>query len=148
MGEITYPFPNVNGATVEVWEWIFPTLYWTSNYLSLLVLKLIYVSKRFPRHSRNTIKCRAVPWYFTQHVYNWALCTSFILWKLFHEQCFDVFISLIVLWVIILCPITSSQTMWRRVNGYFSWIFGTVYTIIFHFLTSPKQTYIYGAGIP
>ena len=21
-GEITYPFPNFNGATVEVWEWI------------------------------------------------------------------------------------------------------------------------------
>ena len=21
-GEITYPFPNVNCATVEVWEWI------------------------------------------------------------------------------------------------------------------------------
>ena len=21
-GEITYPFPNVNGVTVEVWEWI------------------------------------------------------------------------------------------------------------------------------
>ena len=22
VGEITYPFPNFNGATVEVWEWI------------------------------------------------------------------------------------------------------------------------------
>ena len=21
--EIIYPFPNVNGATVEVWEWIY-----------------------------------------------------------------------------------------------------------------------------
>ena len=21
-GEITYPFPNFNGATVEVWEWV------------------------------------------------------------------------------------------------------------------------------
>ena len=22
-GEITYPFPNFNGATVEVWEWMY-----------------------------------------------------------------------------------------------------------------------------
>ena len=27
--DITYPFPNFNGAPVEVWEW-------TSNFISLL----------------------------------------------------------------------------------------------------------------
>ena len=35
--EITYPFPNFNGYTVEVWEWIsnfIPLLYWACNYLS------------------------------------------------------------------------------------------------------------------
>ena len=42
--EITYPFPNFNGATVEVWEWI-------SNYIphfmmmSLLIHAAIKVSK-------------------------------------------------------------------------------------------------------
>ena len=41
--ENTYPFPNFNGSTVEVWEWI---LYWTCDYFSMLVLKLNHVSKR------------------------------------------------------------------------------------------------------
>ena len=35
--EITYPFPNFNGATVEVWEWIsYSTFYNGCNYLSML----------------------------------------------------------------------------------------------------------------
>ena len=49
--EITYPFPNFNGITVEIWEWIsnfIPTLYWACDYLSILVDKLIHVSKRGP----------------------------------------------------------------------------------------------------
>ena len=43
--EITYPFPNFNGATVEVWEWIF---YNGCDKLSILGLKLPYVSKMGP----------------------------------------------------------------------------------------------------
>ena len=49
--DITFPFPNFNGCTVEVWEWI-------SNFIShftehvitypCLGLKLNYVSKRSP----------------------------------------------------------------------------------------------------
>ena len=71
--EITYPFTNFNGATIEVWEWISnPTLYYrvstalskwkidlfknflmpiskkNTYYLSMLGLKLIHVSKRGP----------------------------------------------------------------------------------------------------
>ena len=44
-GEITYPFPNFNGATVEVWEWIsnFISLYWECDFLS--TLGLINVNK-------------------------------------------------------------------------------------------------------
>ena len=53
--EITYPFPNFNGATVEVWEWI-------SNFIPHFMMnvitypcydfsRLIYVNKRFPRCS-------------------------------------------------------------------------------------------------
>ena len=38
--EITYPFPNVNGGTVEVWEWI--------NHL-MLGLKLNHFSERGPK---------------------------------------------------------------------------------------------------
>ena len=43
--------PNFKGETVEVWEWIsnFISLYNGCNYLSMLGLKLIHVSKRGPR---------------------------------------------------------------------------------------------------
>ena len=47
LDEITYPFPNFNGAAVEVWEWI-------SNFIPhfmkrvMLRLKLNHVSKRGP----------------------------------------------------------------------------------------------------
>ena len=45
--EITYPFPNFNGATVEVWEWdkqFHPTFYNGCNYVAMVGLKLSYVS--------------------------------------------------------------------------------------------------------
>ena len=47
--EITYPFPNFNGATIEVWDGykqFHCTIYIGCNYLSMLGLKLIHVSKR------------------------------------------------------------------------------------------------------
>ena len=46
-GKITFPFPNFNGAGVEVWEWkkqYHPTLYGLCYYLSMLGLKLVHVS--------------------------------------------------------------------------------------------------------
>ena len=49
LDEITYPLPNFNGATVEVWEWIsdFITHFINGcNYLCMLELKLIHVRKR------------------------------------------------------------------------------------------------------
>ena len=42
--EITCPFPNINGSTIV----IPPTIYNGSNYLSMLGLKSIHVSKRGP----------------------------------------------------------------------------------------------------
>ena len=47
------PFPNFNGCTVEVWEWIsnFITLYNGCNYLSMLRLQSNHVSKRGPGSS-------------------------------------------------------------------------------------------------
>ena len=47
--EITDPFSNFNGCTVEVWEWLsnFIQHYNGCNYLSMLWFKLIYVSKRY-----------------------------------------------------------------------------------------------------
>ena len=57
--EITYPFPNLNGCTVEAWEWITNSIQHFingRNYLSMLGLKLIHVSKRDPRSS----------WFFNQ----------------------------------------------------------------------------------
>ena len=47
--EITYPFPNFSGCAVEVWKMdklFHTTLYNWCNYLSILWLKLINVSKR------------------------------------------------------------------------------------------------------
>ena len=49
--DITYPFPNFNSTTVEVWEWISKfhhTLYWACAYLSMLGFKLNHVSKTAP----------------------------------------------------------------------------------------------------
>ena len=49
--EITYPFLNFNGATVEVLgmtKQFYPTLFWPCNYLSMWGLKLIHVSERGP----------------------------------------------------------------------------------------------------
>ena len=48
--EITYPFPNFNGCTIEVWDkWFHLTLYLACDYLSVLGLKLIDVCKRSHR---------------------------------------------------------------------------------------------------
>ena len=44
--EITYSFLNFNGGTFEVK--FYPTLYWACDYLSMLGLKLIHVSKSGP----------------------------------------------------------------------------------------------------
>ena len=47
--EITNPFPNFNGCTVEFWEWrgnFKSTLYYGCNYLSMLGLKLNHAAKR------------------------------------------------------------------------------------------------------
>ena len=49
--EITYPFSNFNGCTVEVLEWIsyfIPHFYNGCNNLSMLGLKLNHISKRSP----------------------------------------------------------------------------------------------------
>ena len=46
--EIIYPFLNLTGCSVEVWEWInsfIPRFNGASDYLSMLVLKLGHVNK-------------------------------------------------------------------------------------------------------
>ena len=54
--EITYPFPNFNGSTIEVWEWIsnfiLQSIVHVITYLHLIGLKLIHISKRSPRRFR------------------------------------------------------------------------------------------------
>ena len=43
--EITYPFPNLHA--IEVWEWIIILIFYSgSNYISMLKIALIHVSKR------------------------------------------------------------------------------------------------------
>ena len=48
--EITDPFPNFNGCTVKVWQWIsnFPTPCNGCNYFSMLGLNLTHVSNGAP----------------------------------------------------------------------------------------------------
>ena len=50
LDEITHPFPNLNGAVVELLDWIsnFIPLYCACDYLSMLGLKLFHVSERSP----------------------------------------------------------------------------------------------------
>ena len=44
--EITYPFPNLNGAAVEVGQWWLQLIfYWTYDYLPIMGLKLIHVNE-------------------------------------------------------------------------------------------------------
>ena len=46
--EITYPFPNIDGCTIEIWEWI-------SNSIPYFVVDvIIYVSKEPPEDSIGT----------------------------------------------------------------------------------------------
>ena len=51
-GEITYPFPNCNGCTLEIWEWISNLIshYDWCNFLSMLELKLNHIGKKSPWH--------------------------------------------------------------------------------------------------
>ena len=46
--EITYPLPNLNGVSLGLDKLFHPTSYNGYNYLSMLRLKLIHVSKRGP----------------------------------------------------------------------------------------------------
>ena len=61
-----YTFPNFNGCSIEVWEWIsnFSPHKNRCNHLSMVVLKLNYVGERGPRHCS-----------FPQ-----SMITQFILW--------------------------------------------------------------------
>ena len=52
--EITYPFSNFNGATVEIAMDIHRTFYWAYDYLSMLGLQLNYVSEIGTRKQNNT----------------------------------------------------------------------------------------------
>ena len=56
--EITYPFSNLNGETVDLFH---PTLYYGCNQLSMLGLKLIHVSKMLLLTWIN-FKLKGVPW--------------------------------------------------------------------------------------
>ena len=66
--EVIYPFPHIKGAAVEVWEWIsnfIPHFVTGCNYVSMLGLKLVYVSKRgswWPRdlHMMRKVQCDVV----------------------------------------------------------------------------------------
>ena len=56
--EITYPFPNFNGTTVEVWEWIsnlipYFTGMWRPVHAMINLLKALYHGNFPPKHKRH-----------------------------------------------------------------------------------------------
>ena len=53
--EITYPFPNINGCTVEVWERIDDLISHVMDYSSIIRFKSIHVSKGGPCSAAHTI---------------------------------------------------------------------------------------------
>ena len=56
--EVTYPFPNFNGVTVEVYEWasnFIPRFIECGDYLSMLGFKLIHVISGVPQSQRVAI---------------------------------------------------------------------------------------------
>ena len=62
LDEITYPFPNFNGCTIEVWEmdnWFHPKVNNGCNYLSILGLKLIRASN--PEFNWSDLSCIVRP---------------------------------------------------------------------------------------
>ena len=38
--EITYPFPNLSGATVEIWEWISYSIRYENRYGNMTIIRL------------------------------------------------------------------------------------------------------------
>ena len=68
-GEITFAFPNFNGCTVEVWEWISP--YFTVHEITYACLKLIRVSKMALVYDCLSSTCISASWYF--YFVRWSL---------------------------------------------------------------------------
>ena len=63
--EMTFPFPNFNGCSVEIWDWIItftPTRYLTCHYLSMLGLKLRHAAKTGHRKARLVWKWQTTFW--------------------------------------------------------------------------------------
>ena len=93
--EITCPFANSNGTTIEVWEWInnFMALYWTCDYLSMLGLKSIHVSKMGPwtLTTTNTMCCEpgftCIEISFTkaERLSRWPYCHDCLWWWLLNH---------------------------------------------------------------
>ena len=67
--EVIHPFPNINGTAVDVClamdKQFHPTPQWACDYISMLGLKLIYVSKLDPgvSVSETTMKNMVREWY-------------------------------------------------------------------------------------
>ena len=93
--EITYPFPNFNGCTVELWEWI-------SNFIPHFIMRLISYPTQFWRiwvkiHSMNRPGNTDVTMY-----YHWS---SSIYRKetLKQEWSNENFLSKYILWLCVFC---------------------------------------------
>ena len=71
--EIIYPYPNLNGATVEVWEWM---SYFISHFV-MDGLKLNHVSKKGPRISNHQAwECGACVWFAGGDLVWWIFCEA------------------------------------------------------------------------
>ena len=90
--EITYPFRNFNGATVEVWEWMINfTLHITGHVNTFLRLKLIHISKSAPRST--------IMWVFfcfvNSRITKRFMYRNYYIWRHANTQIHTVFILLL-----------------------------------------------------
>ena len=80
--EITYSFPNFNGS-LGIDKWFHTILYDGCNYLSMLGLKSIHVSKRGPRTSRVSVNlveniCTSSQGNMRKLCISFSVCSMFI----------------------------------------------------------------------
>ena len=114
--DITYPFPSLNGYTVEVWKWI-------SNYITHFILDVItypwmYLMGRYPNGALRVIKkhCTRLYHMYTHIIYSFTFCRVLLwcrcIYHVYTLYCFTFYrVRLwwrcIFLFLIVLLTITS-----------------------------------------
>ena len=123
-GEITYPFPNFNGCTVEVWEWISNFIpHYIMDVITYLCLKLIPVSKKGSQVVE-TIPCRR-----QRPVI--LLCQLYVRWWLGSDRCHGIGDIVLLLPLSRNMPVSVSARSTYLCIHFACWFFKKSYAYIF-----------------